>query len=96
MLPFFGASVYDDPEVYARSAPITFVKRHRTPTLVLHGERDSEVPAPQGYEHWHALKTLGVPTQLVIYPDEGHALHAREHRLDVLERTLGWFDRWLR
>ena len=61
MIPFFGASVYDDPAVYARSSPITFIKNVKTPTLVLHGDRDSEVPTPQGYEFWHALKTLGVP-----------------------------------
>jgi dipeptidyl aminopeptidase/acylaminoacyl peptidase len=95
MIPFFGASVYDDLEVYARSSPITFIKRHKTPTLVLHGERDSEVPAPQGYEMWHALKALGVPTQLVIYPDEGHRIARREHRRDIQKRTLDWLARWL-
>ncbi len=96
MLPFFGASVYDDPAVYARSSPITFIKQHHTPTLVLHGERDSEVPAPQGYEMWHALETLGVPTELVIYPDEGHRIGRREHRHDVQKRTVAWFARWLK
>lgn len=95
MIPFFGASVYDDPEVYARSSPITFIKQHQTPTLVLHGERDSEVPAPQGYEMWHALEALGVPTQLVIYPDEGHRMARREHRLDIQKRTVDWLARWL-
>lgn len=46
MIPFFGASVYDDPAVYARSAPINFVKQVKTPTLMLVGERDAECPAP--------------------------------------------------
>ena len=45
---------------------------------VLHGDRDSEVPTPQGYEFWHALKTLGVPTELVIYPNEGHGIRKPE------------------
>ena len=62
------------PQVYAQSSPITFIKKVKTPTLVLHGDRDSEVPTPQGYEFWHALKALGVPTELVIYRDEGHAI----------------------
>ncbi|MFI5119590.1 MAG: alpha/beta fold hydrolase [Thermoanaerobaculia bacterium] len=96
MLPYFGASVYDDPAVYAKSSPLTFIKNVRTPTLVLHGERDAEVPAPQGYEFWHALKTLGVPTQLVIYPDEGHGLYREENKKDRVFRVLGWFDRWLK
>ena len=95
MLPFFGASVYDKPEAYSRSSPITFIKKTKTPTLVLHGDRDSEVPTPQGYEFWHALKALGVPTELVIYPDEGHAIAKPEHQRDIEVRLVAWFDRYL-
>ena len=95
MLPFFGASVYDDPAIYARSSPITFIKRTHTPTLVLHGDRDSEVPTPQGYEYWHALKALGVPTDLVIYPNEGHAFSSADDWRDVERRVVAWFDRYL-
>jgi dipeptidyl aminopeptidase/acylaminoacyl peptidase len=96
LLPFFGASVYDDPDVYARSSPITFIKKAKTPTLVLHGDRDSEVPTPQGYEFWHALKTLGVPTTLVIFENEGHAIQDPKHQLDRDRRLVGWFDRYLK
>jgi dipeptidyl aminopeptidase/acylaminoacyl peptidase len=92
MIPYFGASVYQDPVVYARSSPINFITRVVTPTLVLVGERDGEVPAPQSREFWHALKTLGVETQLVIYPGEGHAILEPEHQRDIMERMLGWFD----
>jgi dipeptidyl aminopeptidase/acylaminoacyl peptidase len=92
MLPYFGASVYDDPAIYARSSPMNFVKQVRTPTLVVHGERDAEVPASQGREFYKALKTLGVKTQLVIYPEEGHAFFLPAHIHDRLERTVGWFD----
>jgi len=95
MLPFFGASVYEKPEAYSRSSPITFIKKVKTPTLVLHGDRDSEVPTPQGYEFWHALKALNVPTELVIYPEEGHAIAKPEHQRDIEERLLAWFDRYL-
>jgi len=95
MLPYFGASVYDDPWIYARSSPISFIKSVRTPTLVLQGERDAEVPAPQAYEFWHALKTLGVETQLVIYPDQGHHL-SYPQGLDAMQRTVEWFRRHLR
>jgi dipeptidyl aminopeptidase/acylaminoacyl peptidase len=95
MLPFFGASVYDKPEAYSRSSPITYIKKVKTPTLVLHGDRDSEVPTPQGYEFWHALKALNVPTELVIYPDEGHAIAKPEHQRDIEQRLLAWFDRYL-
>ncbi len=96
MIPYFGASVYDDPAVYARSAPITYINHVKTPTLVLVGERDGECPAPQSFEFWHALKTLGVETQLVVYPDEGHRFAKKEHVRDVSRRLLDWFDRHLR
>jgi dipeptidyl aminopeptidase/acylaminoacyl peptidase len=92
MIPYFGASVYDDPAVYAKSSPITFIKKVKTPTLVLVGERDVECPTPQSYEFWHALKTLGVKTQLVVYKDEGHSIANQEHRRDILRRTVKWMN----
>lgn len=92
MLPYFGASVYDDPAVYAQSSPIDFIKQVTTPTLVLVGDRDGECPPAQSYEFWHALKTLGVKTQLVIYTNEGHLFHKPEHQKDVLARMIGWFN----
>jgi dipeptidyl aminopeptidase/acylaminoacyl peptidase len=96
MIPFFGKSVYDDPEVYAKSSPINFIKKVKTPTLILVGDSDGEVPAPQSYEFWHALKTLGVETQFVIYEHEGHMFSSPKHRRDVVERTLAWFDSHLK
>jgi dipeptidyl aminopeptidase/acylaminoacyl peptidase len=92
MVPFFGKTVYDDPKVYAKSSAIEFIKNVKTPTLVVVGDRDGECPAPQSFEFWHALRAEGVKTQLVIYPNEGHAFHAPEHRRDVLERALNWFE----
>ncbi len=92
MLPYFGASVYDDPAVYAKSSPITFIKNVKTPTLIVVGERDGECPAPQSYEFWHALNTLGVPNQFVVYPREGHRFREPEHKRDVMERTAKWFE----
>jgi dipeptidyl aminopeptidase/acylaminoacyl peptidase len=96
MIPFFGKSVYDDPDVYAKSSPINFIKHVKTPTLILVGDSDGEVPAPQSYEFWHALKTLGVETQFVVYEHEGHMFSSPKHRRDVVERTLAWFDSHLR
>jgi len=96
MLPFFGASVYDDPAAYAKSSPINYIKNVKTPTLVLVGERDGEVPAPQSFEFWHALRTLGVETKLVVYPDEGHRFSQPEHKRDVAKRIVEWLATRLR
>ena len=74
MVPFFGATVYDDPAVYAKSSAINYIKKVKTPTLVVVGDRDGECPAPQSFEFWHALRAEGVKTQLVVYPNEGHGV----------------------
>ena len=92
MIPFFGASVYNDPAVYAKSSAITYIKNVTTPTLVIVGDRDGECPAPQSFEFWHALRDQGIKTQLVIYPNEGHGFRDPEHIKDRAQRTLKWFD----
>jgi dipeptidyl aminopeptidase/acylaminoacyl peptidase len=92
MVPFFGASVYDNPSVYAKSSPINFVRNVTTPTLMVVGDRDGECPAPQSFEFWHALRALGVKTELVVYPDEGHHFVDPDHQRDVLRRALEWFE----
>jgi len=92
MVPFFGATVYDDPAIYAKSSAIDFIKQAKTPTLLVVGDRDGECPAPQSFEFWHALKAEGVKTQLVIFPNEGHHFVDPEHQRDVLARALDWFE----
>jgi dipeptidyl aminopeptidase/acylaminoacyl peptidase len=95
MIPYFGASVYDDPAAYARCSAITYVKNAQTPTLLLVGERDGEAPPPQSFEFWHALKELNVPTQLVVYPGEGHGFSKDEDRIDLTVRAFAWFQRYM-
>ncbi len=95
MIPYFGASVYDNPEVYAKSSAITFVKNVTTPTLTVVGDRDGECPAPQSFEFWHALRDLHVPAQLVVYPNEGHGFSDPAHRRDVQQRAVEWFARYM-
>jgi dipeptidyl aminopeptidase/acylaminoacyl peptidase len=94
MIPFFGASIYDDPAVYAKSDPMHFVKSVKTPTLILVGDRDGEVPMEQSIEWWHALETFHVPVKFVVYPDEGHAISKPADSRDYMLRTMDWFDHW--
>jgi dipeptidyl aminopeptidase/acylaminoacyl peptidase len=92
LLLYFGASPYDDPQVYAKSSPINFVKNVHTPTLIVVGARDEESPVLQSREYWNALKAFNVKTQLVVYPDEGHRFHDPVHIKDVAHRVVAWFD----
>ncbi|WP_206244688.1 S9 family peptidase [Novosphingobium terrae] len=95
MLPFFGKTMYDDPAAYRAASAIDFIKQAKTPTFIYVGERDIEVPPTQSVEYWHALHDLGVPTSLVIYPDEGHRLRQPAHVKDAAARTVAWFDTYL-
>jgi dipeptidyl aminopeptidase/acylaminoacyl peptidase len=95
MIPYFGGSVYNTPEVYAKSSPIDFIKQVKTPTLVVVGEHDGECPAPQSFEFWHALQTLDVSTRLVVYPGEGHSFRQPRNQVDVLQQAIDWFNHYL-
>lgn len=96
MNSYFNVSPYDDPQAYSRLSAMTYIKKAKTPTLVLVGEYDGECPPAQSMQFWHALKELKVPTQLVIYPDEGHDFQKLENTVDVTLRTIQWFNNYLK
>jgi dipeptidyl aminopeptidase/acylaminoacyl peptidase len=95
MLPFFGSSMYDDPAIYRAVSPLESIKRVSTPTLLYTGEFDVEVPAEQSFEFWHALRSVEVPTELHVYPGEGHLIQQPAHIVDLRRRLPEWFDRYL-
>jgi dipeptidyl aminopeptidase/acylaminoacyl peptidase len=95
MIPYFGASVYEDPKVYERSSPLTFIKNVQAPTLIVGGDRDAEVPIGQSYEYWNALRRRGVKTEFVVYPDEGHDFFQHADQIDVMTRVVNWFGEYL-
>ena len=95
MIPFFGASAYEDPAIYEKLSPIFNIKNARTPTLIYVGERDVECPAPQSFEFWHALEAAGVPTSFVVFKGQGHAIHDPTDLADLRQRELAWFDKYL-
>ncbi len=96
MVPFFGATAYENKAVYDKSSPINYIDHAKTPTLLVVGERDAECPAPQSFEFWRGLQHAGVTTQLVVYPDEGHHFVIPEHVRDVRDRTVKWMDAYLK
>jgi len=96
MIPYFGASAYDDPAVYARSSAINYMHNVKTPTFAWVGERDIECPSTQTQEFWHAMKAMNVPTSIMIYPGEGHGLRDPDHIADSRGRALAWFDKYLK
>lgn len=81
---------------YDDHSPITLIRNCRTPTLLIHGIRDGGVPVGQAYEFYNGLKDMGVETEMVVYPREGHNIQEYTHQLDLQKRVLAWFDKHLK
>lgn len=94
-LLYYPGQPYEHMEHYWKSSPIRFVTAVKTPTLILHGEEDARVHPAQGMEYFRALKILGVPVRFVRYPREKHGIEERAHQIDVMQRIIEWFDRYL-
>ena len=95
MTPFFGKTMYDDRKAYEDVSAVYQVKKAKTPTFIYVGERDIEVPPTQSIEWWKALKSQGVDSSLVIYPDAGHCVPRPDQSMDVQKRTIAWFGKYL-
>jgi dipeptidyl aminopeptidase/acylaminoacyl peptidase len=110
MISFYATSLYQDlvhaefngfpwaADNYAtlwKWSPLAHVGNVKTPTMFLHGERDNDVHITQAEQMFTALREQGIAAELVRYPREGHGFHEPKHRLDALNRTLEWFDRYL-
>ncbi len=108
LISFYSTSLYqdlihaefglpwDDYDLLWRWSPLRYVRDAQTPTLFIHGEQDNDVHITQAEEMYMALRRRGIDTVLLRYPREGHGFHEPRHRLDALERTLGWFDKYLK
>lgn len=93
---FLGGTPTDIPLEYLRRSPMTFAAQNHTPTLLMAGGRDLCTPAEQAARLHGALALSGIPTELVIYPDDGHGARTVATQIDQAARALGWFDRYLR
>ena len=92
----FGGFPWDNFDLLWQWSPLRYVRQVQTPTLFIHGENDNDVHITQAEEMYMALKRLGVQTVFVRYPREGHGLREPKHRVDALERTVSWFDRYVK
>jgi len=110
LISFYATSLYHDlihaefngppwegsnyERLWERS-PLKHAARVRTPTLFLHGELDHDVHISDAEQMYVALRRRGIDAQLVRYPREGHGFTEPKHRVDALERTIEWLDRYL-
>ena len=89
------ADPWDLDGTFKKFSPITYVKNAKTPTLIMHGAEDGDVPVEQSFLFYRALQDLGVESELVVYPREPHGLQERNHMLDLNKRITEWFVKHL-
>lgn len=90
----FGGPYWENPQMYERWSPSAFVKGFKTPTLVVHSERDYRVPIEQGLGMFTALRRQGIPARLLVFPDENHWVLNPVNAVRWYEEVIGWLDRW--
>ncbi len=79
--------------MYWQRSPMAHIEGSKTATLLVHGENDTRVPPGQAYELYRGLRHFGVPTEIALYPREGHGLSERAHQLDFAERFVVFFEK---
>jgi dipeptidyl aminopeptidase/acylaminoacyl peptidase len=87
---------WKNPETWLRiSYPFFHADKIKTPTLFLCGENDFNVPLLNTEQMYQALRSLGVPTGLVIYPGQNHGLKKPSYIIDRFKRYLDWYAKWI-
>ena len=85
-----------DRKIYDADSPITYIKNAKAPLLVLQGANDIRVPKEEAEQVVSILKSAGRTVEAHYYPNEGHGFTKRENQIDALQRTVAWFDRYLK
>jgi dipeptidyl aminopeptidase/acylaminoacyl peptidase len=92
---YLKGTPWDDPEVYAKTSPMTYILDATTPTLIQHGENDQRVPIPNAYELYQGLQDVGVETKLIVYEDFGHGISRPKERLAAVWHNWQWFGKYI-
>ena len=94
-IQYLGTDPANDPDIYRKTSPMTYIKQAKTPTLIQHGENDRRVPIANGYELRQGLEDRGVPVEMVVYKGFGHGVTKPKARRAVLEHNLLWFNHYI-
>ena len=92
---YLKATPWDDPEIYRKTSPITYIKNAKAPTLIQHGEKDPRVPIPNAYELYQGLLDQKVPAKLIVYKGFGHGLTKPKANRAAMEHNLEWFGQYV-
>jgi dipeptidyl aminopeptidase/acylaminoacyl peptidase len=89
---YLGATPWDDPEIYRKTSPMTYIEEAKVPVLIQHGDGDRRVPLPNAYELYQGLVDQGVSAKLVVFKGFGHGLNKPKAVRAALEQNLEWFS----
>jgi dipeptidyl aminopeptidase/acylaminoacyl peptidase len=92
---YLKATPWDDPEIYRKTSPISYIAHAKTPTLIQHGGADRRVPLPNSFELRQALEDHGVPVKMVVYDGFGHPINKPKQQRAVMEENENWFDHYI-
>jgi dipeptidyl aminopeptidase/acylaminoacyl peptidase len=92
---YLKATPWDDPEIYKKTSPITYIAKAKTPTLIQQGDRDKRVPVPDSFELRQALEDKGIPVKMVLYHGFGHPIDKPKQQRAVMEENLHWFGHYI-
>jgi dipeptidyl aminopeptidase/acylaminoacyl peptidase len=85
-----------DQDPFRKWSPMRFIENAKTPTLVIHSQKDYRLDVSQGFELFTALQRLGVPSKMLYFPDEGHFVLKPQNSELWNEVVSDWCDRWTR
>jgi dipeptidyl aminopeptidase/acylaminoacyl peptidase len=92
---YLGATPWDDPQIYAKTSPITTIRQAKTPTLIQHGSADHRVPVPDAFELYRGLQDLHVDSRLILYTGFGHGIDKPKSALALVQANLDWFGHYI-
>ncbi|MDP5145249.1 S9 family peptidase [Shewanella sp. ULN5] len=90
----FGGTYQDNKELYEKFNPVNYVENWKTPMLVIHGEKDFRVPYGQGLAAFSFMQRKGIPSELLMFPDENHWILNQDNLQQWYKNVFGWMDRW--
>jgi dipeptidyl aminopeptidase/acylaminoacyl peptidase len=94
-IQYLGAHPAEDPEIYRKTSPMTYINKAHTPTLIQHGENDRRVPIPNAYELRQGLEDRGVPVEMIVYKGFPHGITKPKAMRAVMRHNLEWFGHYL-
>lgn len=92
---YLHATPWEDPAIYAKTSPITYIAHAQTPTLIQQGSADHRVPVPDSFELRQALEDHGVPVKMVLYDGFGHPINKPKQQRAVMEENENWFAHYI-